>query len=190
MSYTMSSFKVVLSQWTKAKKMSNEFALSAWHQAVTLAGSEYRNLAPLNMLAEAVHNMPNMVVMPLVEAVLAIGGKSPEFPGMISVDITKVEGKTVIKFKATNFKGDDKEKYKGVALISEAMVAKCKHSGWWDIAKPEKVTPPVKFSALISAVKKLNGDNVILTDTEKRVLARIEAAIVAEMGSEVFDAKR
>lgn len=187
--FTMSSFKVVLNQWTKAQTISNQFALSAWHQAVELAASEHRNLAPLNMLADAVHKMPNMVVMPLVEAVLAVGGKTKDFPGMISVDITKVEGVTTIKFKATKFKGDDKDKYKDSPLVSPEMAAKCKHSGWWDIAKPEKVTPPVKFTALISAVKKLNGDGVVLTDVERKLLVNIELMIARELGTEVFDKK-
>jgi len=188
--FNMSSFKVVLSQWTKAQTLSNGYALSAWHQAVVLAAGEHRNLSALNMLAEAVHKMPNMVVMPLVEAVLAIGGKTKDFPGMIAVDITKNEGVSTIKFRATKFKGDEKELYKDRPLIAEKVAADCKYSGWWDIAKPEKVQAPVKFSALISTVKKLSGDNVILTDAEKKVLARIEALIVAEMGGEVFESKR
>lgn len=185
--FTMSSFRVVLSQWTKSQISANQFALSAWHQAVALAGSEHRNLAPLNMLAEAVHKMPNVHVMPLVEAVLAIGGKTKDFPGMIAVDITKDGGTTTIKFRATKFKGEDKDKYKDSPLVSPAMVEKCKHEGWWDIAKPEKVQAPVKFTALISAVKKLNGDNVVLTDVEKRLLVNIEMMIARELGSEVFE---
>ena len=185
--FTMSSFKVVLAQASKAQGEANKYWLSAWHQAVALAGSEHRNLAPLNMLAETVHRMPGMVVMPLVEAVLTIGGKTKDFPGMIGVDIIKDGGVTTIKFKATKFKGEDNDTYKDCPLVAEAMVAKCKHEGWWDIAKPEKVTPPVKFSALISAVKKLNGDNVVLTDVEKRLLANVEAMIAKELGTEVFD---
>lgn len=184
--FNMNSFKVVLHQACKAQGDANKYWLSAWHQAVTMAASEHRNLAPLNMLAEKVHAMPGMVVMPLVEAVLAIGGKTKDFPGMIGVDITKNEGVTAIKFRATKFKGNDKELYKGRPLVDEKTAKDCKFTAWWNIAKPEKVTPPVKFTALISAVKKLNGDNVILTDKEKSLLASIEGLIAKELGTEVF----
>lgn len=90
----MSSFNAAMSRVKKKQKNANKFWMSVWHQAVAQAASKDRNLALLNVAVNSVHSVPGMMILPLVEAVLSIGGKDEksEFPGMIAVEITKDGG--------------------------------------------------------------------------------------------------
>ena len=190
--YNLSSLKVVISQAVKHQNSANTYWANAWKQAVALAGTEHRNLSGLNMLAKAVHETKNMHVMPLIEAVEKIGGKDKTFKGLIGYSIKKHDdGRTEIKFHATQFKGDEKTLYKDKPLVSKAWVMECAEKAWWDIAKPEKITPPVKFNAIISAIKRIdNAETVLLTAQEKKLLNSITELIVKELGSEVFETGR
>ena len=190
--YNLSSLKVVISQAVKHQNSANSYWANAWKQAVALAGTEHRNLSGLNLLAKAVHETKNMQVMPLIEAVLKIGGQDKTFKGMIGYSIKKHDdGRTEIKFHATQFKGEEKTTYKDKVLVSKAWVMECAEKAWWDIAKPEKITPPVQFKVLISAIKRLdNAETVLLTAQEKKLLNSITELIVKEMGSEVFESGR
>jgi hypothetical protein len=181
--FNMSSFRVVLSQAVKAQVSANKYWISAWHQGLVLAARD-GNMGALRTLCEVVHATPGMRVMPLVEAVQKAGGKTKDFDGMILVSIEKTEDKQTV-FRITKNK-----EVKDTPIVSELMLEKSRLSGWWDFAKPEKVTPPAQFKSVIDVLKKMGGENVLLTEAEKKMVSEMTAMVVRELGAAVFEAKR
>ena len=150
-----------------------------WHDcqkaAVRLA-VEHRNLSALTRLVHGVQSCKSLRARELVQFILFLAGDETGGEKCALVWKKGSDGIEAFTFKkGKDFRPD-------AVTLSDSQA-------WFDWAKPDKLNV-VEFKSFYAMLRKMQGDDVVITAKEKELLKAVTELTVKMVGAEVLESKR